>query len=260
MSPILFKIGNLPVMAHGFFFLLALLVAMGWLMYEGRRRQWPRGEFWPIITAAFVGGMVGARVSIVFFNGWETAPVVLNYFYLFDPRIGPGSIIGGGVGAYVGGYLATRLIGKAGCACDAFAPAMALAMVVGRMGCFLGMDDGLGKPTSAPWGVWNGSYMAHPTPLYDAAFNLAWFIVLLALRNRPAMQNGNLLKVGLAGYAVARFFIEFERNNRVALLGLTGQQVACLMLLVGLGMYWGYHRMEKMMEPLRRQERQSGAK
>jgi phosphatidylglycerol:prolipoprotein diacylglycerol transferase len=240
VSPILFKVGNLPVMAHGFFFLLALLIAMGWLMLEGRRRQWPREEFWPIITAAFVGGMVGARLSILFFNGWETAPVVLNFFYLFDPRIGPGSIIGGVAGAYVGGYLATRLIGKAGCACDAFAPAMALAMVVGRMGCFLALEDGLGKPTTAAWGVWNGSYMAHPTPLYDAAFNLVWFFILVGLRNHPVMQNGNLFKVGLAGYAIARFFIEFVRNNRVLVWGLTGQQIACLALLLGLAIYWLY--------------------
>ena len=115
---------------------------------------------------------------------------------------------------------------------------MAIAMVIGRMGCFLSGEDGLGKPTDLPWGVWNGTYMAHPAPLYDAAFNLLWFAVLLALRNHPRMQDGNLLKFGVGGYAIVRFFIEFVRVNRVLFWGLTGQQWFCLALLLAIGLYY----------------------
>jgi prolipoprotein diacylglyceryltransferase len=52
------------------------------------------------------------------------------------------------------------------------------------------------------------------------------------------MQNGNLLKFGIAGYAVVRFFIEFVRNNRVMLVGLTGQQLFCVALLAGIGAWF----------------------
>src|ERR1041384_6210873 len=123
MYPILFTVGGVSIYAHGFFLLLALLVGLGWVIYEARRRHWPKEEVIPITLAAFVGGMIGARLSILFFNGWETAPLVLNYFALFDPRIGPGSIVGGVAGGYTAGYVASKVIGKAGCACDAFAPA-----------------------------------------------------------------------------------------------------------------------------------------
>ena len=240
MYPILFYLGDVPIYAHGFFLNLALLICMLLVVIEARRRRWPRGEVAPITLAAFVGGMIGARVSIVFFNGVETAPVVLDFFRMFDPRIGPGSILGGVAGAYIAGFIASRVIGKAGCACDAFAPAMAFAMVIGRIGCFLSGEDGLGTPTDLPWGVWNGSYVAHPAPLYDAAFNLVWFTVLVALRNHPKMQNGNLLKFGIAGYAIFRFFVEFVRNNRILLWGLTGQQWFCLALLLAIGLYYVY--------------------
>jgi hypothetical protein len=53
--------------------------------------------------ATFVGGMIRARVSILFLNGWETAPVTLDLCLLFDPRIGPRSILGGVAGTYIGG-------------------------------------------------------------------------------------------------------------------------------------------------------------
>lgn len=240
MRPILFEIFGVPVYAYGLFFFLSLLTVLGLVLYEARRRHWPKEEVFPITLAAFVGGMIGARLVILFFNGIQTAPEVLNFSALFDPRIGPGSILGGVGGAYIGGYIASRAIGKSDCSCDAFAPAMALGNAVGRIGIFLAGVDGLGKPTDLPWGVQlpDSNYLVHPAPLYDAAFDIAWFGVLMALRNHPSMQNGNLLKLGVAGYAVVRFFIEFVRNNRVIALGLTGQQFFCVGLLVLVGAYF----------------------
>ncbi|MEW6030758.1 MAG: prolipoprotein diacylglyceryl transferase family protein [Chloroflexota bacterium] len=241
MVPVLFTINGVPIYSHGFFFLMALLAGTALLVHEARRRRWPKEEVIPITLAAFVGGMIGARLSILFFNGWETAPIVLNFYALFDPRIGPGSILGGVAGAYLGGYIASKAIGKDGCACDAFAPAMALATAVGRVGDFLAAEDGLGKATTLPWGVPvpGVDYLVHPAPLYDMAFNLIWLAVLLALRDHPKLQNGNLLKFGVAGYAVFRFLVEFVRNNRVLALGLTGQQFACILILIALAIYYG---------------------
>ena len=241
MRPILFTIGDISIYSHGFFLVMGLLVGLGVLILEARRRRWPKEEVIPITLAAFVGGMIGARLSILFFNGLETAPVVLNFLALFDPRIGPGSILGGVAGAYIGGYIASRAIGKAGCACDAFAPAMALAVAVGRVGDFLAAEDGLGKATQLPWGVPlpGIDYLVHPTPLYDAAFNLFWLAVLILLRDHPRMQNGNLLKFGLVGYLVFRFCVEFVRNNQVLALGLTGQQFFCLAALLLAALYYG---------------------
>lgn len=241
MYPILFKIGGLPIYAHGFFLCLGMLTGLLVLILEARRRRWPKEELVPIALAAFVGGMIGARVSLLFFYGASAAPAALSLFALFDPRIGPGSILGGLIGAYIAGYIASRAIGKAGCACDAFAPAIALGTAVGRIGDFLVAEDGMGKATTLPWGVPAPGidYLVHPTPLYDAGFNLIWFGVLLLLRDRPAMQDGNLLKLGLAGYALFRFCVEFVRNNPVVALGLTGPQYICLALLVGMGLYYG---------------------
>lgn len=241
MAPVLFTIYGRPVYAHGFFLLLSIIICALVVAIEARRRHWPKEEVIPIAMSAFVGGMMGARFSILFFNGWGTAPYVLNFYRLFDPRIGPGSILGGVTGAYIAGFIASKIIGKQGCTCDAFAPAIALAIAVGRIGCFLAGEDGLGKPTTLPWGVQlpGNDYLVHPTPLYDMGFNLVWLGVLVALRDHPRMQDGNLLKFGIAGYAVFRFMVEFVRNNRVLWLSLTGQQFACLAILAAVAIYFG---------------------
>ena len=110
MHPILFRIGGVPIYAHGFFLCLGLLIGLLMLIMEAQRRRWPKGEVIPITLAAFVGGMIGARIALLFFYGASAAPAALNMFALFDPRIGPGSILGGLIGAYIAGYIASRAV------------------------------------------------------------------------------------------------------------------------------------------------------
>lgn len=240
MVPILFEVAGVPVYSHGFFLMLGLLTCLGVVIVEARRRRWPAHEVIPIGLAAFVGGMVGARVVMLFFHGWDAAPFVFVQQTYFDPAVGPGSILGAVIGAYTGGHLASRSLGKAGCTCDAFAPAMALGMAVGRIGDYLSAEDGLGKATTLPWAVPapGVDYLVHPAPLYDSAFNILWFGALVALRDHPLLQNGNLLKLAIGGYLVFRFAVEFVRNNEVVAFGLTPQQYACLLALAGLAAYY----------------------
>jgi prolipoprotein diacylglyceryl transferase len=239
MRPVLFELGDVRIYSHGFFLTLGLLTCLAVLVYEARRRRWPAEEVVPITLAAFVGGILGARLSMLVFAGWNAAATVFDYYSLFDASVGPGSVLGGIAGAYAGGYLASRSLG-ARCTCDAFAPAMALGMAVGRVGDFLSSEDGLGKATTLPWGVPvpGVDYLVHPAPLYDAVFNVAWFVTLVALRGRVGLRDGDLLKIGLAGYAVFRFFVEFVRNHEVLALGLTGQQLACVAIVGALAIYY----------------------
>jgi phosphatidylglycerol---prolipoprotein diacylglyceryl transferase len=238
VRPVLFEVAGIQVYSHSFFLVLGLLVGLAILLWEARRRRWSRSYTTLIALAAFVSGSLGARFSMTLFVG-PSALDALSNFAIFDPRLGPGSILGGVAGGYAGGYIASHLSGKQ-CTCDAFAPAMALGMAVGRLGDFFSGEDGIGKPTALPVGVQapGVDYLVHPAPLYDSAFNLAWFAALVLLRDRPAFQNGNLLKLGIGGYAVFRFFVEFVRNNDVVALGLTAQQIVCLLAIAGLAAYF----------------------
>src|SRR5437879_7988979 len=114
MRPVLFSVVVLPIYVYGLFFLLAILTVLRLVLYEARRRKWPKEEVVPILLAAFVGGMVCARLSILFFNGWQTWPEVLNFAALFDPRSGPGSILRGIGGAYRGCDIASRALAEDG--------------------------------------------------------------------------------------------------------------------------------------------------
>ena len=91
-----------------------------------------------------------------------------------------------------------------------------------------------GTPTGGEWGItaFDG-VPRHPSFVYEIAFQLAAFVVLLRLRGKA-----DLFTLYLVGYAIFRFGVEFVRGNEVALAGLTRPQLFLLALApLALGRY-----------------------
>ena len=78
----------------------------------------------------------------------------------------------------------------------------------------------------------------HPVQLYETAATLVIFVVLLVLARKRKFHGQIILAYALL-YAVARFIIEFRRDDpRGELLGLsTSQFVAVLIFIGALGLY-----------------------
>ena len=98
----------------------------------------------------------------------------------------------------------------------------------------------------------------HPSFLYEIAFQLAAFAVLLWLRSRVT-QPGELFVLYVAGYAVFRFFVEFVRANDTVWLNLTRPQWFLLpsLVLIALRLRHGYRR--GYYDPLRLRRRRRSA-
>lgn len=242
------RIGPLVLPVHGVFVGLGVLVAAVVFAAEARRRGAVNEQSLVAVTGALVGGAIGMRLS-----GWaEHLDVRGNPTLLQAWQFGSRSILGGLLGAYVGVLIAKRIGGYTGKTGDLFAPAVALGMAVGRIGCHL--TEAPGRPTSLPWGVHaavttpkcpgclTGAAM-HPSFLYEIAFQLAAFAALLWLRGRMT-QPGELFVLYIAGYAVFRFFVEFVRANDTVWLGLTRPQWFLLpsLALIAIRLRHGYRR------------------
>ena len=73
----------------------------------------------------------------------------------------------------------------------------------------------------------------HPTQLYETAATLIIFIALLALKRRRRFE-GQIMLIYAALYAVARFVIEFWRDDpRGSLLWLSTLQLIAVIVFVG---------------------------
>jgi phosphatidylglycerol:prolipoprotein diacylglycerol transferase len=207
---------------HGFFVALGVAVATVVFVLECRRRGALGEQSLVAVTGALVGGAIGMRLSSIA----ETLDPYESWMF------GARSVLGGLLGAYVGVLTAKRIIGYRERTGDLFAPAVALGMAVGRVGCHL--TEAPGRPTGLPWGVHapatvpscpgcvSGVAM-HPSFLYEIAFQLAVFGALWWLRTRISAP-GELFTLYVSAYAVFRFLVEFTRANETVWLDLTRPQ------------------------------------
>lgn len=239
-------LGSVAVPVHGLFIAFGVLAATVVFAYEARRRGAVNEQSLVAVAGALVGGAIGMRLS-----GWaQHVDVTANANLAQAWEFGSKSILGGLAGAYVGVLVAKRIGGYRGKTGDLFAPAVALGMAIGRIGCYL--TEAPGRPTTLPWGIHapattpecpgclTGQAM-HPSFLYEIAFQLAAFGVLWWLRPRIS-RPGELFVLYIAAYAVFRFAVEFVRANDTVWLNLTRPQWFLLVTLpiIGVRVWYGY--------------------
>jgi len=229
--PVWIEVGPWRLHPHLVFELLAY--AVGFRLYLWLRRQ--RGDRiddprrWWVVAAAALGAAVGAR--LLFLLGCPLD--ALRHWR--DPRfLLAGKTI---VGAIAGGWLAVegskRLLGIGSRTGDLFALPLAVAIAIGRVGCFLsGLGDHTyGTPTRMPWGIDLGDGVArHPTALYESLFLVLVAVLLVRLeRRRP--REGDLFRLFVVAYFAFRLAIDFLKPAPCRLAGLTAIQWACVLAL-----------------------------
>jgi prolipoprotein diacylglyceryl transferase len=232
MHPVLFHVGPIPIESHGFFVGLALAVGLVMLLAETRRRGTWDDRLIPVIAGILIGGAIGGRAAGMLDAATQDGVGALAWAWQNGGR----SILGGLSGAYLGALLGKRYAGYPFRTGDLFAPAAALALAVGRIGCFLA--EAPGRPTDLPWGITVDPVAAatipecpgcvagvpmHPSFLYEIIVLLLIFAVLMWLRPRITAP-GELFPVFLFLYATTRFAMEFTRANEPAAMGLTRSQ------------------------------------
>jgi phosphatidylglycerol:prolipoprotein diacylglycerol transferase len=236
--------GGVSIGSHPFFVGLGVLLAGLVVAIEARRRRLWCEELLIAVAGGLVGGALGMRASgLVRSLDPASDPSLLTAW-----QYGAKSVLGGLTGAYLGVLVGKRLAGYRVRTGDVFAPAVALGMAVGRIGCLL--TEPPGRPTSLPWGITLSAEQIartpgcagclpgvpmHPSFGYEIGFQLVAFGALLWLRPRVGVP-GALLTFYLGGYAVFRFLVEFTRDNQVVAAGLTRGQL--FLLVVGPPLLW----------------------
>ena len=184
-----------------------------------------------LALAGFIGGALGAKLPFVFGfsdEGW------LSLWFRDGKTITTGLL-----GAYVGVELAKVALEVRVKTGDTFALPLALALAVGRWGCFCN-GCCYGEPTSLPWAVdFGDGYPRHPTQLYESLFHLAMAGVLIGLM-RYNLFPTHRLKLYLIAYGVYRFLTEFIRPEPIGAVGLTFYQWVSLVLIGAMVVQWAY--------------------
>jgi prolipoprotein diacylglyceryltransferase len=161
--PVYVPIGPWQVHPHLLFESLSYFI--GFRVYLALRRR--AGDTvivpmrWATLSAAAAGAALGARGL-----AWLADPAAT--FTAESLLLGGKTIVGGLIGGLLGVELVKLAIGVRRSTGDLYAPALAVAIAIGRIGCFLTgiADDTVGTPTSLPWGIDFGDGIPrHPTQL-----------------------------------------------------------------------------------------------
>jgi phosphatidylglycerol:prolipoprotein diacylglycerol transferase len=223
-----------PPPVHGVFVLLGTGAAVALVLREAGRRRRLDQELSIVVLGALACGALAAKLAMLWPYLQAAGEPTLRGILVNGGK----SVLGGLAGAYAGVLITKRLIGYRDATGDLFAPAVALGIGIGRIGCLL--TETPGSPTgAAAWGItvdasqaarlpgfppgWIGVPL-HPSFAYEIAFHLTALAVLLRLRSRPELA-GELFKLYLLAYALFRFAVELVRGNQVVWLGLTRSQL-----------------------------------
>jgi phosphatidylglycerol---prolipoprotein diacylglyceryl transferase len=264
LHPILIKIGGFQLPTYGLLLALALLTAIVTADRLGRREGFDGNRMLDFSTWIILVGLLGAKVLMII-SDW-------SYY-----RQNPGEIVSWNTleagGVFYGGFIASAFFAvwyvrtyhlPALKMFDIYAPAIALAQSVGRLGCFSAGCD-YGTPTHSFLGVvFTNPYShevtgvplnnkIHPTQLYESLATLVIGGILL-WRYRHKKKDGEIFLIYLTLYAVARFFLEFLRGDEdrgfvFHHLLSTSQFIAILALIVAGGL-WSYLRRQPEAAPV----------
>jgi prolipoprotein diacylglyceryltransferase len=210
---------------------IGIFAGIGYFMYFADKKGIPRNGGLLVVAAALGFGMIGSKIPMLF-EGADLKAIALGK-----------SIVGGFLGGMLGVILIKRIFKiklKMG---NLIAPAAALGMSIGRIGCFL---NGCCYGNIASWGFdFGDGNLRLPTQLFEAGFHALAFCFLHYYRDR-VKTPGLLFKVYVSAYFIFRFFLELLRDNPKLWLGMSVYQAFCLagILYLAFNMWrdWRYER------------------
>lgn len=265
MYPDLFSIGDFVITSFGLMMFLSFLTAAWITGAQLRRYGLPKELAWDMLAWCALGGIAGAKLYYLALH-WEA--LLANPMAEILSRGGLvwyGGLIGGVLAYYI--QVRSRKLPVA-TMYDATAPALALAYVVGRLGCFLVGDD-YGRYTDGPLGIAfpRGAppstagilrsmgetvpehipdaavVPVHPTQLYEMGLASIMFVILWRVGTRAGLRAGQLFSLYMVLYGIERFGIEFVRakSDRIFIAGIgfsTSQLMSVLLAALGAFLWW----------------------
>jgi phosphatidylglycerol:prolipoprotein diacylglycerol transferase len=225
MRPILFHLGGIAIPSFWVMAFLGFYAAFRVVRSDFARRGYDAHLAYDATLYAYIGGWVGARLLVIP-AGWAYFRQDPIAFLLSSSGwVWYGGVLGGAVAVLAWARRVSLPLRELA---DAVAPALAIGLGIGRIGCQLAGDGDYGVATDLPWGM---SYpegvvptteRVHPAPIYEMLGCFAIFAFLWSRRGAaaPGTQIGWYLILS----GVLRFLIEFVRRNPAWLLGLTTAQ------------------------------------
>ncbi len=242
VSPEIFSLGFLHIRYYGLLFAVGFMAGFYMVQKFYKDAGQDSTEVDNFLIYTIVGGILGARIGHVLFYEFD-------YYMAYPSEIllvwhGGLASHGGVIGVLLSTYLFSRKYNKPFLwIADRLAIPAAFIGGLIRIGNFMNSEI-YGSQTDLPWGVIfavNSETVAkHPTQLYES---IVYFAIAAIMYYIYKLDKGNIKFGKLTGYFlslifIARFFIEFIKNNQVdfedGMIFNMGQLLSVPIVLIGI--------------------------
>jgi phosphatidylglycerol:prolipoprotein diacylglycerol transferase len=247
------SLGPLDLRTFGFVVAIGVLIGAWLAARYGEEHGVARDTTYSLAMRMVVAGVIGARVTWVL-SHLDSVDSPLDAIAIWQGGL---QFSGGFIFAVIAGYPIYRHWNRLTRwnSLDGYAYGLAVGLGIGRIACY-SVGEHFGRLTSFPLGVrYDGGSVRegalgdiplekgmvfHQTALYELIYLAALFLLLTWLlygrKVRPG--PGTAMAVFCGWYGLARFASDSLRVNDERVLGLTGAQYLCLLLLPTSGWIW----------------------
>lgn len=227
-----FTIFGKEISSYSIFVGLGVLIGLIWFLLTVPKDKNVRGyKPFVIVLSALFFGAIGSKILVVVEN---LKPLIKDFsqikVFLFTGK----SIVGGLIGGYLGVIIAKKILKiKEKRFGNQIAPAIALGMAVGRIGCFL-TGCCFGIETNLPIGINFGDGINRiPTQLVEMGFCLILFGYLFyKQKTKKELQPGILFYELILYYFIFRFLVEFIRGTEKNILCFSIYQIIAILGII----------------------------
>jgi phosphatidylglycerol:prolipoprotein diacylglycerol transferase len=251
MYPELFELGNIQINSWGVLHLIAFIICYFYIRQDTIRHNGDLAFVQKLFGVVVIGALIGAKLL----------PVLSNFsaFIKHPIRLILTSAMGRFHSVLLGGVIAGSIFALVKRKpikyyLDLAVPAILLAQVIGRFGCFLNgccfgtlanIFPGIRFPAGSPafnyhlnQGLIDASSLeslpVHPVQFYEILLNLILFFAFVRWIRPKTKYQGTTFGLYLIAIGIERFVLEFVRINPEHLWGMTTFQLISLgMILLG---------------------------
>jgi phosphatidylglycerol---prolipoprotein diacylglyceryl transferase len=183
-----------------------------------------------ILISAALGSFVFSRI-IGFMESTEFFIGEFSFVNIYGNK----TILGGLLGGLFAVEICKKIIGVKHSSGDLMTYPILLAMIIGRIGCFLsGLEDGTyGIATTLPWAInFGDNIYRHPTNLYEIIFLILTWLAIYFVEKRYILANGTKFKMFLFSYFVYRLLVEYIKPINKFPIGLSAIQITSIIGII----------------------------
>ena len=231
--PVTVELFGHSVLIHPILETVGIFIAMRYYGFLRKRNKSSLTtiQSFSIIIGALIGALLGSKIIGTLENPQALLDAKNQFLFFWTSN----TIVGGLTFGLIGVEIAKKKIGHKESTGDLIVFPLILAMIIGRIGCFLTgvYEQTFGVETASIFGMDLGDgLMRHPVALYEIVYLILLWIVLKIVQKKYIYPSGYLFQVFMFAYFLFRFCLDFIKPIHPIFLGLSSIQLTCVCVII----------------------------